>query len=104
MRRSFFFLGLTDGDVVVRMLNVRFVTDEIAPNILLVGDGAGGVVICTSSSPTDDDTAALEDDIGGVEGRETIGQSIDGDAPKGLTLRLACSDDTSERGGRFCPE
>ncbi|KIM92115.1 hypothetical protein PILCRDRAFT_83414 [Piloderma croceum F 1598] len=88
---------------VVCMLNVRFATDKIAPNILLVGDGAGSVVICTSSSPTDDDTAALEDGIGGVEDHETIGQSIDGDAPKGLTLRLACSDDTSERGACHQP-
>lgn len=40
---AFFFLGLVGGDIVVRMLKVRFAADDIAPIVLLVRD-SGDVV------------------------------------------------------------
>ena len=82
---------------------MRFATDEITPNMLLVGDCTGEAAVCG-------------DGIGGVEGRDDIGVAVicgvpgcemsgplsSADSPK--RLGPARTDDALESGGGLFAE
>ena len=94
---AFFFFRLTDGDVVVQILNVRLAADEMAPNNLLVGDR-----VCVVNSAIGDGVRG--GNFGGVEGREPIIELSCCTSLVRVQLGLPGVEAELGTGGRFCFE
>jgi hypothetical protein len=88
--------------VVERILNVRLVADEIAPNILLAGD-RGRAIDCVISVMTLTLTGdgARGDKFSGVDGRDIAFQLLGVTALAGVQSGVPGAEDELETGGRF---